>query len=188
MHKDYLDSSIKQFLYYKLLAEKTIDQLEEKALFLKPNEASNSIAIIMNHLCGNILSRWSDFLTSDGEKEWRKRDEEFEDQNYDKAQLLKYWNDAWKVLFETLESLKEEDLDKIIYIRNMGHTVVEAINRQLCHYSYHIGQIVFIGKMYSTDWKSLSIEKGNSKTYNKNKFSQQKSNRHFTEEFVPKKK
>ena len=180
---DYLTSVIKQFEYYKALAEKTFEQLPEEKLFWKYNNESNSIGILVNHISGNMLSRWTDFLSSDGEKEWRNRDSEFEDLIKSKEELLSKWNNAWKCLFDTLKGLNEDDLNKIVYIRNMGHTVTEAINRQLAHYPYHIGQIVFIGKMaQNNDWNSLSIPKGNSSSYNDEKFSKEKRIVHFTDD------
>lgn len=185
MSLGYLQSVIKQFEYYKLLGEKTFNQLDDEALFWKYNEDSNSISVIVNHLSGNMLSRWSDFLNSDGEKVWRKRDEEFENNIKTREVLMQKWNQGWNCLLETLYSLKESDLTKIIYIRNEGHTVIEAINRQLAHYPYHIGQIVFIGKMITNNnWKSLSIPKGNSQKYNDEKFSKEKKKRHFTDDFL----
>jgi len=139
------------------------------------------------NLSGNMLSRWTDFLTTDGEKDWRDRDSEFVNDIPSKALLLEYWNKGWACLFNGINSLTEDDLDKIIYIRNQGHTVVEAINRQLAHYPYHIGQITFIGKMIlNEEWVSLSIPKGNSKSYNEEKFSQEKHHEHFTEEMLRK--
>ena len=183
----FLQSAIKQFQYYKLLGEKTFDQLNEEKLFWQYNNESNSIYVIVKHLNGNMLSRWTDFLTSDGEKEWRKRDNEFENDNPSKQQLLQLWNDGWNCLFNTLDSLTTDDLEKTIYIRNQGQTVVEAINRQLCHYSYHVGQIVFLGKMIcNEDWKSLSIPKNQSQQYNANKFSQEKHVEHFTDQSLKK--
>ncbi len=185
MPSDFLNSAIKQFQYYKTLAEKTINQLSDEDLFFQYNESSNSIAIIINHLWGNMLSRWTDFLTSDGEKEWRNRDLEFENEISNKEELLQKWNQAWDCLFNALNSLNDEDLAKIIYIRNQGHTILEAINRQLAHYPYHIGQIVFIGKMINNEkWSSLSIPKGKSKEYNSDKFSKDKEIKHFTDEFL----
>src|SRR5688572_27423058 len=167
MKTDYLESVRKQFEYYKLLAEKTMDQLPDAKLFWQYNEESNSIAIIVKHLWGNMLSRWTDFLSSDGEKEWRRRDEEFENTVNSREELLQRWNEGWNCLFKAIDSLSDEDLNKIIYIRNQGHTVTEAINRQLAHYSYHVGQIVFIGKMVCNEaWKSLSIPRGKSSDYN----------------------
>ena len=184
MNSNYLESVIKQFEYYKLLAEKTFDQISEEQLFWTYNDNSNSIAIIVKHLWGNMLSRWTDFLNTDGEKEWRDRDAEFENDIKSKEELLKKWNEGWKVFLDTLRSLKAEDLDKIIYIRNQGHTVMEAINRQLAHYPYHIGQIVFIGKMCAEQWQSLSIPKGNSKQFNADKFAKEKARGHFTDEVL----
>lgn len=188
MNTHYLESVTKQFEYYKLLGEKTFAQVPNEKLFWQYNEDSNSIAVIVKHLAGNMLSRWTDFLTTDGEKEWRNRDDEFENDITTKDELLQKWNDGWKVFLNTLKSLKEEDLEKTIYIRNQGHTVMEAINRQLAHYPYHIGQIVFIGKMCVDKWTSLSIPKGNSKSFNDNKFSKPKHKAHFTDEFLNKPK
>jgi hypothetical protein len=182
---DYLKSVTLQFEYYKLLGEKTIDQLSEEQLFWQANETSNSIAIIVKHLSGNMLSRWTDFLSSDGEKDWRDRDAEFEMEVKSEEELFANWHKGWKCLFEAIHSLNEEDLAKTIYIRNQGHTVLEAINRQLAHYPYHIGQIVSIGKqLKGNEWESLSIPKGNSKQYNVQKFEQPKHNEHFTTEFL----
>ena len=157
---DYLQSAIKQFRYYKELGDKTIEQVSEEDLFWKPNEESNNIAIIIKHLSGNMLSRWTDFLTRDGEKEWRNRDFEFSNDIHNKKDLLQEWEKGWNCLFNSLSNLTINDLNKEIYIRNMGHSVTEAINRQLCHYAYHIGQIVVIGKMAkNSDWETLSIPK-----------------------------
>lgn len=183
MNTNYLESVIKQFDYYKMLGEKTMIQIPDDKLFWQYNEASNSIATIIKHLWGNMMSRWTDFLTTDGEKEWRDRDAEFENDITSKQELTEKWEEGWKVFLDTLKSLKEEDLEKIIYIRNQGHTVLEAINRQLAHYPYHIGQIVFIGKLCSEQWNSLSIPKGKSTGYNAEKFSKPKERGHFTDEF-----
>lgn len=185
MNSDYLESVKKQFEYYKMLGDKTISQLPDEKLFWQYNEESNSIAIIVKHLAGNMLSRWTDFLTSDGEKEWRHRDSEFENDIKSKEALVQKWNEGWNCLFDTLNSLKETDFSKTIHIRNQGHSVVEAINRQLAHYPYHVGQMVFIGKMICDEkWISLSIPKGNSNTYNSEKFSKPQHPEHFTEEFL----
>jgi hypothetical protein len=189
METNYLESVLKQFEYYKGLGEKAMDQLEEEKLFVVPSKESNSIAIIVQHLSGNMLSRWTDFLTSDGEKEWRKRDEEFEEVVKTKVELLHVWNKGWDMLFSTLKSLKPEDLRKIVYIRNQGCTVVDAINRQLAHYPYHVGQMVYVAKLVVTDdWKTLSIARNQSKNYNSDKFSQEKRMQHFTDEFLKKDK
>lgn len=185
MKENYLDSAIKQFKYYKMLSERTFDQLDEQDLFWQYNEESNSIAIIVNHLWGNMLSRWTDFLTSDGEKEWRNRDLEFENVITSKAELFQKWEEGWNCLFHALDSIGETSLDSLVYIRNQGHSIIEAINRQLAHYSYHTGQIVFIGRMIKGDeWKSLSIEKNKSGDYNKEKFSRERSKQHFTDEYL----
>lgn len=187
MTNDYLESAKKQFEYYKMLGEKTFEQLTDEQLFWQFNEESNSIAIIVKHLWGNMLSRWTDFLTTDGEKEWRKRDAEFDNDIADRKELLTKWNEGWDCLFKALNPLTEHDLTKEIFIRNQGHTVTEAINRQLAHYPYHVGQIVFIGKMLCNDkWTSLSIPKGNSQEYNSDKFSKPKHTQHFTDEFISK--
>ena len=185
MNSDYLKSAIKQFEYYKMLGDKTIAQLPDDKLFYQYNEECNSIATIIKHLYGNMLSRWTDFLTTDGEKEWRNRDAEFHNDLNSKEQVIELWEEGWKCLFTTLNILTEEDFSKTIYIRNQGHSVVEAINRQLAHYPYHIGQIVYLGKMICNhQWINLSIPKGNSKTYNAEKFAKEKHNEHFTQEYL----
>ncbi len=167
MPSEYLDSVIKRFLVYKALGDKTMEQLDEENLFWQYNDASNSIAIIVQHLWGNMLSRWTNFLTEDGEKEWRERDAEFEKVINTKEELIIKWDEGWDCLFATLKSLTEDDLNKTIYIRKEPLTVIDAINRQLAHYSYHVGQMVYIGKMQLNHrWISLSIPKGNSKEFN----------------------
>ena len=189
MTNDYLASVKKQFEYYKLLGDKTFSQLEDQNLFWQYNADSNSIATIVKHLCGNMRSRWTDFLTTDGEKEWRNRDAEFENDILTRQELLDTWEIGWDCLFNALNSLTEEDLQKEIYIRNQGHSVMEAINRQLAHYPYHVGQIVFIGKMAcENNWNSLSIPKGHSNSYNADKFSKPKQKGHFTDEYLTKEK
>jgi len=188
METDYLSSVRKQFEYYKVLGERTIAQVPEDQLFWQYNEDSNSIATIVKHLSGNMVSRWTDFLTSDGEKATRNREAEFDNEVLTRADIMKLWNDGWKVFLDTIYALKEDDLTKEIYIRNMGHTVTEAINRQLAHYPYHVGQMVFIGKMICGDkWESLSIPRGKSDAYNADKFSKPKHKEHFTKEFIKKK-
>lgn len=182
---DYLTSARKQFEYYKMLGEKTFAQLSDEQLFWQYNNESNSIATIVKHLWGNMLSRWTDFLTSDGEKEWRNREAEFDNDLQNREELVSKWNEGWMCLFDVINALTEQDLQKEIFIRNQGHTVMEAINRQLAHYPYHIGQIVFIGKMVCNEkWSSLSIPRGNSKEFNAVKFSQSKHKQHFTDEFI----
>jgi hypothetical protein len=179
----YLESVKKQFLYYKMLGEKAMEQLEPEQLFVAVNEDTNSIAVIVKHLSGNMLSRWTDFLTSDGEKETRNRDAEFENDIQTKEEVLALWNKGWNCFFDALNSLQPEQLSEIIYIRNEGHTVIEAINRQLAHYPYHVGQIVFYAKLLKKgSWDSLSIPKNKSNSYNADKFAQEKSIKNFTEE------
>lgn len=186
-NSQFLESAKKQFLYYKTLGEKAISQLEDEQLFIASNEDTNSIAQIVKHLSGNMLSRWTDFLTSDGEKEWRNRDDEFVDTYKSKDELMKSWDKGWNCLFEAINPLKPEQLSDIIYIRNEGHSVVEAINRQLAHYPYHIGQLVFYAKLLKkTEWESLSIPKNKSGDYNSGKFSREKSIRNFTDDELDK--
>ncbi len=189
MTNDYLSSVRKQFEYYKLLGDKTFLQVEDDKLFWQFNEDSNSIATIVKHLWGNMMSRWTDFLTTDGEKDFRIRDAEFENDVKNRDELMQKWNDGWSCLFNALDGLSSEDLVKTIYIRNEGHTVTEAINRQMCHYPYHVGQIVFLGKMLSNNnWQSLSIPKGNSKAFNQDKFSKPKHLGHFTDGIIDEEK
>ena len=183
INNSYLESTKKQFLYYKLLGEKAMEQLEPNQLFASINEDTNSIATIIKHISGNMLSRWTDFLTTDGEKEWRNRDSEFDDSIKTKEEVLEIWDKGWECFLNALNSLKSNQLSDIIYIRNEGHTVVEAINRQLAHYPYHIGQIVFYAKMLKKeDWTSLSIPKNKSNNYNYDKFSKDKSIQNFTDD------
>ncbi|WP_378176040.1 DUF1572 family protein [Aquimarina sp. SS2-1] len=181
----FLEGIKKQFRYYKSLGEKTINQVDNDALFWQYNQESNSIATIVKHLWGNMKSRWTDFLTSDGEKEWRIRDLEFENDIQTKEELLDKWNEGWQCLFKALDSINATNFDQPIYIRNIEHTVTEAINRQLAHYSYHIGQIVFLGKMIcDQDWQTLSIAKGKSKSYNEKRFAQPKHRAHYTDKLI----
>ena len=187
INEHYLESVKKQFLYYKTLGEKAMEQIQPEQLFVSVNEDTNSIATIVKHLSGNMLSRWTDFLTTDGEKEWRNRDGEFENDLQTKEAVMTLWDKGWNCFFDALDSIQPEQLSTIIYIRNEGHTVVEAINRQLAHYPYHIGQIVFYVKQLKTsEWESLSIPKNKSNSYNETKFGQEKSIRNFTEEELKK--
>ncbi|MEO5563421.1 MAG: DUF1572 family protein [Chitinophagaceae bacterium] len=164
---EYLDTVIRRLKYYKELADKTFEQLKDHDFHSRFNEESNSIAVIIQHMAGNMLSRWTNFLTEDGEKTWRQRDEEFSVHNYSKQQLLELWEKGWKSFFDTLDSLEAADLLKIVYIRQEGLTAIDAINRQLAHYPHHIGQIVYIGRMIKgKEWKTLSIPKGGSHEYN----------------------
>jgi len=183
----YLESIKKQMLYYKTIAEKAIEQLSEEQLFVSVNEDTNSIANIVKHMSGNMISRWTDFLTSDGEKPWRERDTEFESFKTSKKDLLEIWDKGWECFFNAINSLEPEQLSQIIYIRNEGQTALDAINRQLAHYPYHIGQIVFYAKMLKKgDWDSLSIPKNKSNDYNSDKFSKDKSVKHFTDDELEK--
>lgn len=167
MKNSFLPSSISQFEYYKQLAEKTFDQLKDEDFFWKQNSESNSIAAIVRHMSGNMLSRWTDFLNSDGEKPWRLRDQEFDDTSVSKKAILEIWEKGWDCLFSTLHSLNDEDLEKTVTIRTQPLTVTSAINRQLAHYAYHVGQIVFIGKyLKGENWKSLSIARNESSAFN----------------------
>ncbi len=171
------------FTYYRTLGLKAIEQLADEALFWQYNTESNSVAIITKHLHGNMLSRWTNFMTSDGEKSWRNRDGEFEATIESRGELIDTYNAGWDCVLSALESIDDEDLDKIVYIRNEGHTALEAIHRQLGHYAYHIGQIVFIAKqMQNEEWKTLSIARNKSKDYNSAKFEKEKKRRFFTDD------
>jgi len=181
----FLESSLKLFRYYKHLGDQTLARLDEDELHRRPDAHSNSAAIIVKHLWGNMRSRWTDFLTSDGEKPWRQRDAEFEDDIADKAQLMQLWEEGWQCLFEALEPLRTDDLSRIVHIRNEGHTVLEAIQRQLAHYAYHVGQLVYLGKHLEGEaWASLSIPKGQSADYNRQKMKNGPRRGHFSDEFL----
>jgi len=182
---NYLQSAKRQFNLYKHLGDKAIGQLSTDGLFWQPDEDSNSIAIIIRHMHGNMLSRWTDFMTTDGEKESRNRDAEFENSEPNPELLKQQWEEGWKCLFDALDSITDNDLEHLIYIRNDGLTVLEAINRQIAHYSYHVGQIVFIAKMVARkDWQTLSIAKNASNEYNAGKFAQEKEQRDFTKDLM----
>ncbi|MGB3063719.1 DUF1572 family protein [Sphingobacterium thalpophilum] len=172
---NFLASSLKQFRDFKSLGDRTFSQLNDEQLFWQFNASSNSVAHIVKHLHGNMLSRWTDFLHSDGEKAGRNRDMEFENTDMSRQELLGLWERGWECLFEALEALSTQDLSKTILIRGEEHTVLEAVHRQLAHYPYHVGQIVYIGKMcLDEQWASLSIPKGRSENYNQEKFAQKK--------------
>ena len=171
MVEEYLQNITKQFKSYKKVAEKTIDQLQEKELHFKYNEESNSIASIMIHISENMLSRWTNFFTSDGEKDSRNRDAEFEPQKLSKQELQIKWEKGWNCLFTALNSLNEINFEHPIYIRNKKYKLIESITRQIAHYPYHIGQITYVGKMILNDnWQTTSIAKGKSKEYMKQDF------------------
>ena len=147
-----------------------MDQVPENKINWQYNPETNSIVAIIKHMSGNMLSRFTDFFTSDGEKKWRNRDREFENELFTKEKLLVLWNEGWNCLFQVLNTLSAEDLSKKVLIRNEPHTVMEAINRQLTHYAYHVGQIIFISKMVvDSQWKSLSIPRNGSKEFNAKK-------------------
>jgi hypothetical protein len=174
MNEEYLKSVRQQFEYYQSIGEKAMAQLQPEQLFFVSNDASNSIATIVKHLWGNILSRWTNFLTEDGEKDWRKRDEEFEVNDLTAAEVLNLWRDGWQCLYNALHEIQPHQLLNMITIRNESHTVVAAINRQLAHYAYHVGQIVFVAKQIKYgDWDSLSIPKNKSAEFNAMKFGKE---------------
>jgi uncharacterized damage-inducible protein DinB len=156
----FVKSAIQQFRDYKSLGEKTFAQLEDKDFQFQPNETANSIAINITHMHGNMLSRWTNFLTEDGEKEWRTRDDEFEVHEYNKQKLLQLWEEGWQTVFNALNALKPTDLSATIHIRSKPLTVADAVHRQLTHYAYHVGQIVMLGKIIKGEqWQTLSIPK-----------------------------
>ncbi len=182
MSNNFLDSTLKLTLFYQSLGNRTFQQLAEDDLHWEPGEGGNNIAILVKHIAGNIFSRFTNFLTEDGEKPWRNRDSEFEDDLLNKAELIARWDEGWEHFRSVLQTLNEDDLNKTVYIRNEGHSVTEAIQRQLAHYAYHVGQIVMVGKMIKGDsWQSLSIPKNQSDNYNKKKFDQEKQMKHFTD-------
>jgi hypothetical protein len=163
----FLNSYIKRITYYKTLGEQTFAQLDDLDFHFQPNEESNSIAMIIQHIAGNMLSRFTNFLTEDGEKEWRQRDAEFEEQHLNKDELVARWQKGWDCYLGAVQSLTENDLEKTITIRSEALTVTDALNRQLAHYPYHIGQIVYLGRMIKNKtWKNLSIPKGQSQQFN----------------------
>jgi hypothetical protein len=170
----FIETAIKRLFYYKDLADKTFLQLQEADFYYQPNEASNSIAVIIQHMSGNMLSRWTNFLTEDGEKQWRNRDTEFETHSYTKEELLQIWQKGWQCVSDAWSALTEHDLLKTILIRAERLTVIDAINRQLAHYPYHVGQIVYLGReIKNNQWHNLSIPKGDSAVYNRQLLNRQ---------------
>jgi hypothetical protein len=170
IENNYIISVTNQFRQYKVLAEKAIDQIPDEKIFWQYNPETNSIATIVKHLAGNMLSRFTDFYNSDGEKKWRNRDAEFENEKLSREKLKTLWNEGWDCLFQILNGLTAADLPKTILIRNEEHTVVEALNRQLAHYASHVGQIIFLAKMIlDKEWKTLSIPKNASREFNAKK-------------------
>jgi hypothetical protein len=164
---EFLQSVINRVNYYKALGDKTFAQLEEFEFHFQPNAGSNSIALIIQHMAGNMLSRWTDFLDLDGEKDWRNRDTEFEEQQLSGNQLIALWEKGWACFTSALSGLTENDLLKTIYIRQEALLVVDAINRQLAHYPYHVGQIIYTAKIIKDkQWTNLSIPRGGSAQFN----------------------
>jgi hypothetical protein len=166
--RNYFEDALKSLRGHKKLAEKAIAQLSDEEFFVTLDEESNSVAVIMKHMAGNMFSRWTDFLTSDGEKPNRNREMEFViEPQTTKDQVIDYWERGWKCVFEALEPLRSEDFEKTVMIRGEEHTIVQAINRQMTHYAYHVGQIVFLAKHFrSAEWKSLSIPRNRSAEFN----------------------
>lgn len=163
----YLKDSLDMFRYYKKLGERAIAQCPDEALFTTPDAESNSIAIIVKHMAGNMRSRWTDFLATDGEKPDRKRDTEFEDAPRTRAELMEMWERGWKHVFDALEPLNDTDLTRTVTIRMEPHAVMQAINRQVAHYSYHVGQIVYLAKHFGGEkWQSLTVPKKKSAEFN----------------------
>ena len=177
-----LASLTKLFTYYKQLGEKAMAQVSDADLHKVLATDGNSIAIVVRHMAGNMRSRFTDFLTSDGEKPWRDRDSEFVDANNDRAALLADWESGWSVFFAAVGSLTEADLSRTVFIRNEGHSVMDALHRQLAHYAYHVGQIVFLARTFAGDeWTSLSIPRNASQLFNAEKFAKPKEQKHFTD-------
>lgn len=165
----YLRDSLSLFRLYKKLADGAMEQVEDENLFTELDGESNSIAIIVKHMAGNMLSRWTDFLTSDGEKPTRDRDSEFVDPPATRAALLKMWEEGWACLFAALEPLPDADLERTVTIRGEPHSVMQAINRQVAHYSYHVGQIVFVAKHLASDrWQALTVPRNKSEEFTRN--------------------
>jgi hypothetical protein len=169
---NYLTSVKKLFEYYQSLGDSAIKEVSEAQIHWQYNPESNSMAVIIKHVAGNSISRWTDFLTTDGEKPGRDRDSEFEDTILTKDELVDQWNKGWQCIYNSIDTLTDTDLLRIVYIRNERHTVIEAINRQMAHLPYHVGQMVYIAKMISgSNWHSLTIPKGESGAYNKGMFT-----------------
>jgi len=174
-----------QFAYYRHLGDQTLERLSEEQLHWQPGPESNSVATIVKHLSGNMRSRWTDFLTTDGEKDFRDREGEFSPDAARREVILMRWETGWKLLFEALDTEGvDAKLESLVYIRAKGHTVIEAINRQLCHYAYHVGQMVFLGRLLlGPSWESLSIAKGQSQAHNEASFEEGRRREHFTRQF-----
>jgi hypothetical protein len=174
--ENYLKNVVFEFKRYKTMGDKTFAQLSDKEIHWKYQATDNSIAIIVKHIVGNMLSRWTNFLTEDGEKSWRNREMEFEKPYASKVEMMAAWERGWECLFKALNSIDSSNFETKIKIRNKEHTLIEAINRQLAHYPSHVGQLAFLGKMIKgSDWISLSIPKGGSSSFNKKMFGPPKS-------------
>jgi uncharacterized damage-inducible protein DinB len=177
----YIKDAVDLFRYYKRLAERAIEQCSEEGLFSALDAESNSIAIIVKHMAGNMRSRWTDFLTTDGEKPERNRDSEFEEPPRNRTELIAMWECGWNSLFDALEPLTEAELTRTVMIRMEPHSVMQAINRQIAHYSYHVGQIVFLAKHLTAkttgSWTSLSVERNRSREFNTDVAAGRKSQR-----------
>jgi hypothetical protein len=170
----YLEDSIALFHQCKKLAEGAIGQITDDQLFATLDEEMNSIAIIVKHMTGNMRSRWTDFLTSDGEKPNRHRDSEFEQPAASRQELMKIWEEGWQIVFSALEPLTDADMGRIVTIRGEAHSVMQAINRQISHYSYHCGQIVLLAKHFKgRNWKSLSVPRKKSDEFNQKVFAKE---------------
>ena len=165
----FLEDALKSFRDYKKLAEGALEQLDDAEFFRAIDDESNTIAVNMKHMAGNMLSRWTDFLTTDGEKANRERDMEFVMlPETTRADMVEFWERGWRCLFAAVEPLTADDLMRIVKIRGQDHTVVQAINRQIAHYAYHVGQIVYLAKHFkSSNWQTLSVPKNRSAEFNK---------------------
>jgi hypothetical protein len=164
----YIEDSLSLFRYYKKLSEGAIEQVSDEQLVTALDEEMNSIAIIVKHMAGNMRSRWTDFLTSDGEKPDRNRDAEFVAPPSTRKDLMQVWNDGWERTFQALEPLSNKDLEREVFIRGEAHSVMQAINRQIAHYAYHCGQIVFLAKhLKGSSWKTLSVPRNKSADFNR---------------------
>ena len=164
----YMEDTLSLFHFYKKLAEDAIEQVTDDQLFVRLDEEMNSIGIIMKHMAGNMRSRWTDFLTTDGEKPNRNRDTEFVEPPDSRAGLMRVWNEGWQRVFEALEPLSDSNLERKVVIRGEPHSVMQAINRQIAHYAYHCGQIVFLAKHFrASEWKSLSVPRNKSAEFNR---------------------
>jgi uncharacterized damage-inducible protein DinB len=165
----YIEDSLSLFRHYKRLTERAIEQCPDAGLFTALDEESNCIAIIVKHMVGNMRSRWTNFLTTDGEKADRNRDSEFEDAPHTRQELMAMWERGWKILFDALEPLTDTDLERRVEIRTEPHSVMQAINRQMGHYAYHLGQIVFLAKHFAAEagkWEAITVPRRKSQEFN----------------------